>query len=331
MSAIGIWAEISEGRFKKPVLEALTAGRALADKEGLAVWAVVVTNEPLSEATLQPLAEYGADKVVLITHADLKEFIPNAYARVLSQYLREVGLPFFFLPQTYNGRAVGPMLSIWADAAFLSGINAIPEKEGAGYKARRIAYSNKAIEWIYTEHKPIVATLRLNSFIPAKASRPLQVETKTIAPLADDLRARPVKVEKVVTDRVPLTEAEIVVSAGRGLKGPENWGMVEELAKVLGAATACSKPVADVGWRPHHEHVGQTGIQISPNLYIAIGISGAIQHLAGVASSKNIVVINNDPEAPFFKVADYGIVGDAFEVVPRLTEAIRRYKEQHSH
>jgi electron transfer flavoprotein alpha subunit len=226
---------------------------------------------------------------------------------------------------------VAPLLSIWTDAAFLSGINAIPEKEGAGYKARRIAYSNNAIEWIYTEHKPIVATLRPNSFVPAKASRPLKVEARTIAPLPEDLRARPVRVEKVATDRVPLTEAEVVVSGGRGLKGPENWGIIEDLAKVLGAATACSKPVADVGWRPHHEHVGQTGIQISPNLYIAVGVSGAIQHLAGVASSKNIVVINNDPEAPFFKVADYGIVGDAFEVVPRLTEAIRRYKEQHSH
>ncbi len=331
MSAIGVWAEISDGRFKKPVLEALTAGRTFADKEGLALWAVVVAAEPPSEAMLQTLADYGADKVVILTHSDLKDFIPNAYARVLSQYLKEVGLPMFFLPQTYNGRAVGPMLSVWADAAFLSGINAIPEKEGQGYKARRIAYSNKAIEWVYTEHPVVVATLRPNSFIPAKASRSLQVETKTIAPLAEDLRARPVKVEKVATDRVPLTEAEVVVSAGRGLKGPENWGMVEELAKVLNAATACSKPVADVGWRPHHEHVGQTGIQISPNLYIAIGISGAIQHLAGVASSKNIVVINNDPEAPFFKVADYGIVGDAFEVVPRLTESIRRYKEQHGH
>jgi electron transfer flavoprotein alpha subunit len=140
-----------------------------------------------------------------------------------------------------------------------------------------------------------------------------------------------VGVEKVATDKIPLTEAEIVVSGGRGLKGPENWGIIEELAQVLGAATACSKPVADVGWRPHHEHVGQTGIQISPNLYIAIGISGAIQHLAGVASSKNIVVINNDPEAPFFKVADYGIVADAFEVVPRLIEAIKKYKAEHTH
>ena len=328
MSAIGIWAEISEGRFKKPVLEVLTAGRTLADKENRALWAVVVAGEPPAETMLQTLADYGADKVIVITHEDLKAFVPNAYARVLSQYLKEAGLSMFFLPQTYNGRAVGPMLSIWADAAFLSGINSIPEKEGAGYRARRIAYSNKAIEWVYVEH-PVVATLRLNSFVPAKASRPLQIEARTMAPLSEDLRARPVRVEKVATDRVPLTEAEIVVSAGRGLKGPENWGMVEELAKVLGASLACSKPVADVGWRPHHEHVGQTGIQISPNLYIAIGISGAIQHLAGVASSKNIVVINNDPEAPFFKVADYGIVGDAFDVVPRLTESIRRYKEQH--
>jgi electron transfer flavoprotein alpha subunit len=331
MSAIGIWAEVSEGRFKKPVLETLTAGRSFADREGLPLWAIVVSGETLPDNLLQTLADYGADKVILITHGDLQAFISNAYARVLAQYVKEAGLPFLFLPQSYNGRAVAPLLSIWADAAFLSGINAIPEKEGAGYKARRIAYSNKAIEWIYTEHKPIVATLRPNSFVPAKACRPLQVEARTIAPLPEDLRARPVKVEKVATDRVPLTEAEVVVSGGRGLKGPENWGIIEDLAKVLGAATACSKPVADVGWRPHHEHVGQTGIQISPNLYIAVGVSGAIQHLAGVASSKNIVVINNDPEAPFFKVADYGIVGDAFEVVPRLTEAIRRYKEQHSH
>jgi len=331
MSAIGIWAEVSEGRFKKPVLETLTAGRSFADREGLPLWAIVVAGETLPDNLLQTLADYGADKVILITHGDLQAFISNAYARVLAQYVKEAGLPFFFLPQSYNGRAVAPLLSIWADAAFLSGINAIPEKEGAGYKARRIAYSNKAIEWIYTEHKPIVATLRPNSFVLAKASRPLQIEARPIAPLPEDLRARPVKVEKVATDRVPLTEAEIVVSGGRGLKGPENWGIVEDLAKVLGAATACSKPVADVGWRPHHEHVGQTGIQISPNLYIAVGVSGAIQHLAGVASSKNIVVINNDPEAPFFKVADYGVVGDAFEVVPRLTEAIRRYKEQHSH
>ncbi len=331
MNAIGIWAEISDGRFKKPVLEALTAGRTFADKENCPLWAVVVASEPPSETILQTLSDYGADKVILLIHADLKAFTPNTYARVLSQYLKEAGLTMFFLPQTYNGRAVGPMLGIWADAAFLSGINSIPEKEGTGYKARRIAYSNKAIEWVYVEHPVVVATLRPNSFVPAKASRPLQVETKSIAPLPEDLRARPLKVEKVATDRVPLTEAEVVVSAGRGLKGPENWGMVEELAKVLGASTACSKPVADVGWRPHHEHVGQTGIQISPNLYIAIGISGAIQHLAGVASSKNIVVINNDPEAPFFKVADYGIVGDAFDIVPRLTESIRRYKEQHGH
>lgn len=330
MSAIGIWAEISDGRFKKPVLEALTAGRTFADKENRSLWAVVVAGEPPAEATLQTLADYGADRVIIIIHEDLKAFVPNAYARVLSQYLKEAGLSMFFLPQTYNGRALGPMLSIWADAAFLSGINSIPEKEGAGYKARRIAYSNKAIEWVYVEHPVVVATLRLNSFVPTKASRSLQVETSSITPLPEDLRARPLKVEKVATDRVPLTEAEIVVSGGRGLKSPENWGMVEDLAKVLGAALACSKPVADVGWRPHHEHVGQTGIQISPNLYIAIGISGAIQHLAGVASSKNIVVINNDPEAPFFKVADYGIVGDAFDVVPRLTESIRRYKEQHS-
>jgi len=331
MSIVGVWAEISDGRIKKPVLETLTAARQFADKEGLAVWAIALVSEKPGESLLQTLAEYGADKVVVITHPDLKDFIPNAYARVLSEYLRNASISFLFMPQSYNGKALAPMLAIWADAALLSGINAIPEREGTGYKARRIAYSNKGLEWIYTEHPSVVVTFRPNSFVPAKASRPLNVETLTQGPLSEDLRAKPTQLQKVATDTTPLTEAEVVVSAGRGLKGPENWGMVEELAKILGAATACSKPVSDVGWRPHHEHVGQTGIQISPNLYVAIGISGAIQHLAGVASSKNIVVINSDPEAPFFKVADYGVVGDAFEVVPRFTQAIRQYKEQHAH
>lgn len=331
MATIGVWAEWIENRFKKPTLEALTAARAWADKEGHTVWAVVLTKDKPSEAAFQPLAEYGADKVWVITHPDLESFIAAAYARVLASFMQKQGVTHLLLPQTYDAKAVAPLLAIWAEAALLSGITNFPEREGKGYKARRLAYSNKAIEWVYTEHPRIIASLRLNSIIPAKASKPLVVETLTEAPAAQDLRAKPIKVEKVATDKIPLTEAEIVVSGGRGLKGPENWGIIEDLAKELKAAIACSKPVADVGWRPHHEHVGQTGIQISPNLYIAVGISGAIQHLAGVASSKNILVINSDPEAPFFKIADYGIVGDAFEVVPRLTEAIRRYKAQHAH
>ncbi len=331
MSAVAVWAEVAEGRFKKPTLEALTAARAWADALGVPVWAVVIGKEVPQNAS-QVLAEYGADKVIRILHPELGEFIPAAYARAMAVFLAAHKVPYVVLSQTYNGRAMAPMLSIWADGALLSGIVQVPEKEGAGFRARRIAYSNKAIEWVYAEHLPLIVTLRANAIIPARAPRPsVREEDYSFTPSAEDLRARPTGVEKVATDKVPLTEAEIVVSGGRGLKGPENWGMIEELAQVLGAATACSKPVADVGWRPHHEHVGQTGIQISPNLYIAIGISGAIQHLAGVASSKNIVVINNDPEAPFFKVADYGIVADAFEVVPRLIEAIKKYKGEHTH
>lgn len=330
MSAVLVWTELTEGRLKKPSLEALTAGRRWADALGLPLWAVIISDK-VPEGVPTTLGEYGADKVIKILAPDFASFSPNAYARALAAVLREKNISYALLPQTYDGRAIAPMLSIWAEAALFSGIVTVPEKTENGFTAKRIAYSNKGIEWVSSSHLPLIATLKANSIVPAKSPRTIEEEDFPFKPSEEDVRLRVVRVEKIATDKVPLTEAEIVVSGGRGLKGPENWGIVEELAKVLGAATACSKPVADVGWRPHHEHVGQTGIQISPNLYVAIGISGAIQHLAGVASSKTIVVINNDPEAPFFKAADYGIVGDAFDVVPRLTEAIRRYKEQHAH
>lgn len=329
MSAVLVWAEVSEGRFKKPTFEALTVARKWADSLGLPVWAVVV-GEKVPE-NLAPLSEYGADKVIRIVSPLLASFSPNAYARALATLMKDKNISYAVLSQTYDGRAIAPMLSIWTEAALFSGITTVPEKTDGGFTAKRIAYSNKGIEWVGSNHLPLIATIKTNSIIPEKSPRTAAVEDFAFTPEAKDLRLKVLGVEKVATDKVPLTEAEIVVSGGRGLKGPENWGMIEELAKELGAATACSKPVADVGWRPHHEHVGQTGIQISPNLYIAIGISGAIQHLAGVASSKTILVINNDPEAPFFKAADYGIVGDAFDIVPRLTEAIRRYKQQHAH
>ncbi|MCS6790333.1 MAG: electron transfer flavoprotein subunit alpha/FixB family protein [Bacteroidia bacterium] len=330
MSAVVVWAEISEGKFKKPTLEALTAGRKWADSLGSPLQAILIGAE-IPESLVQAAGEYGADKVVRVQHASLSPFINSVYARALAAYVKAQKISYVLLPQTYDGKAVAPMLAVWADGALFSGITQVPEKTEDGWRARRIAYSNKGIEWVFSSHLPLIATLKPNSLVPEKSSRSCQVEDFSFTPQEADKRARPIGVEKVATDSIPLTEAEIVVSGGRGLKGPENWHVIEELAKVLNAATACSKPVADVGWRPHHEHVGQTGIQISPNLYIAVGISGAIQHLAGVAASKNIVVINNDPEAPFFKVADYGIVGDALEVVPRLTEAVRRYKEQHTH
>ncbi|MCX8112066.1 MAG: electron transfer flavoprotein subunit alpha/FixB family protein [Bacteroidia bacterium] len=330
MSAIVVWAELKEDRFKKPTLEALTAAHRWADSLGLPVWAVVIAHEPPKDA-LSILGEYGADKVIKVVAPEFANFSPNAYARALAVLMREKNASYAVLPQSYDGRAIAPMLSIWADAALISGATTVPEKTEEGFMARRIAYSNKGIEWVRSAHLPLIITVKASAFVPEKKPKTATEEEFSFKPKPEDLRLKVIGIEKIATDKIPLTEAEVVVSAGRGLKGPENWGIIEELAQVLGAATACSKPVADVGWRPHHEHVGQTGIQISPNLYVAIGISGAIQHLAGVASSKNIVVINNDPEAPFFKVADYGIVGDAFEVVPRLTEAIRRYKEQHAH
>lgn len=330
MSAVVVWAEITDGRVKKPTLEALTAGRQWADALGLPLWAGVVGTAP-SDSLKATLSEYGAEKIVYVQEAELETFRANVYARALAELLRAHQVQYAVLPQTYNGRAIAPLLTIWVDGVLFSGVDRVPEKEGSGFRSRRIAFSNKGIEWIYTEHLPLIVSLKNNAIVPQKAPRTATEDTFTVQVPQKDLQMQVLSVEKVATDKVPLTEAEVVVSAGRGLKGPENWAIVEELAQALGAATACSKPVADVGWRPHHEHVGQTGIQISPNLYIAIGISGAIQHLAGVAASKNIVVINNDPEAPFFKAADYGIVGDAFEVVPRLTEAIKKYKAQHSH
>lgn len=330
MSAVVAWAEVTDGRVKKPTLEALTLGCQWADLLGLPLWASVVGEAP-SDSLKAIFSEYGAEHLVQVQGAGLETFRANAYARALASLVRERQIQYVVLPQTYNGRAIAPMLTIWVEGALLSGIDRVPEKEGSGFRSRRMAFSNKGIEWVYTERLPLVVSLKNNAIVPQKSPRTATEETFSPQLPEKDLQANVLSVEKVATDRVPLTEAEVVVSAGRGLKGPENWRIVEELAQALGAATACSKPVADVGWRPHHEHVGQTGIQISPNLYIAIGISGAIQHLAGVASSKNIVVINNDPEAPFFKAADYGIVGDAFEVVPRLTEAIKKYKAQHSH
>ncbi|MNN00606.1 Electron transfer flavoprotein subunit alpha [compost metagenome] len=229
------------------------------------------------------------------------------------------------LSNSFSGKGLAPRIAAKLEAGLADGALELPKINGDKLTVKKTAFSNKAF-----------ATLELSSDIKVIALSPNAYETKetggsatveTFAPNIDQTDFTTMVKEIVrATDKVSLPEAEIVVSAGRGLKGPENWGMVEELAEALGAATACSKPVSDAGWRPHSEHVGQTGIVVSPNLYIAIGISGAIQHLAGVSSSKTIVVINKDPEAPFFKVADYGIVGDAFEVVPKLTQALKAYK-----
>jgi electron transfer flavoprotein alpha subunit len=315
-----IFAEISNGKLKKPAFEATSYGAALASEHGLEVNAVVIGNIDASEA--QQLANYGVANIFTINHPQLHTFQDAPYASAIADIAKAKGATFVILPQSYTGRAIAPRLAVKLDAALLSGINGLPKKGANGLHFMRTAYSGKAIQEVATSAGCCVITVKANAFNVTEHKVSANVQSYAYEPASKDFK---LKVKETIrnSDKISLTEADVVVSAGRGLKGPENWGMIEELANLLGAATACSKPVADVHWRPHNEHVGQTGIQIAPNVYIAVGISGAIQHLAGVSSSKTIIVINKDPEAPFFKAADYGIVGDAFQVVPALTQAIK--------
>jgi electron transfer flavoprotein alpha subunit len=247
-----------------------------------------------------------------------------AYAAVISEAAKAEGSKLVVMSNSFSGKGLAPRVAVKLNAGLADGAIALPES-ASPFRVRKNAFSGKAFADVELVSDIKVISLNPNSYKVVEKSQPVNIVSFTPA-VPQTAFAEMVKDIARASDKISLPEAELVVSAGRGLKGPENWGMVEELAGLLGAATACSKPVSDAHWRPHSEHVGQTGISISPNLYIAIGISGAIQHLAGVSSSKTIVVINKDPEAPFFKAADYGIVGDAFEVVPKLIEAIKKFK-----
>ena len=324
--AILVFAENVKGVYKKPTLEALSYASAVAKNLGTEVHAL--TFGTVANEQYQNLASYGASKIYVINHSALTQFIGPAYASGIAAVAQQTQAQMVIIPQTYNGRAVAPRVAVKLDAAMFSGVTTLVTKTGNGYEVQRSAYSLKAIETVFSNRDKLVITLKVNAYKLEKNPAAGAVENFAFEPSAKDLALKPQKVISA-SSKISLTEADVVVSAGRGLKGPENWGMIEELADLLGAATACSKPVADVEWRPHHEHVGQTGIQISPNIYIAIGISGAIQHLAGVSSSKTIVVINSDAEAPFFKAADVGVVGDAFQVVPALIDSIKKYKASH--
>jgi electron transfer flavoprotein alpha subunit len=249
-------------------------------------------------------------------------FNAQTYAKAIAEAMSSKGIDTLILPQTYSGKSIAPLVAVKADAALVTGVVAMVDTS-AGFVVKKSCFSNKAFAEVSVDHSKRVLSLIPNSYKVDSDGSECGTEELSHSISDSDANTTSLQVNKV-SGKIPLTEAELVVSAGRGLKGPENWGMIEELADTLGAATACSKPVSDMEWRPHSEHVGQTGITIKPNLYIAVGISGAIQHLAGVGSSKVICVINTDPEAPFFKAADYGIVGDAFEVVPKL---IKRAKE----
>ncbi|MEL6590192.1 MAG: electron transfer flavoprotein subunit alpha/FixB family protein [Bacteroidota bacterium] len=319
MSNVLLFAEQSEGSFKKAVLEAATYGYDMAQKMGAQLEAVVVG--AAEDEEIQKLAQYGVSKVYRLSDANSDSFINSAYTAAVSQVAKDTGAKAIIMTETYSGRAVAPRVAVKLDAAPLNSLVSLVDPNSA-FDAQRMAFSGKGVQEVQANRDTLVITVKSNGY--KVAENPVSLSVEDVAYKGSMGVDAVIKEIIKASDGISLTEADSVVSAGRGMKGPENWAMIEELAELIGAATACSKPTADMGWRPHHEHVGQTGIQISPTLYIAIGISGAIQHLAGVSSSKNIVVINKDPEAPFFKIADYGIVGDLFEVVPKMLDAIKK-------
>jgi electron transfer flavoprotein alpha subunit len=297
--------------------------KKVAESLGTTVTAVTINIGDISE-----LSKYGVDKVLKVTNDKLAGFSAKAYSDVIKQAAQKEGAKLVLLSSTTDSIYLAPLVAVSLEAGFASNVVGLPVSI-APFQVKRTAFSNKAfnITEIGTEIK--ILGLAKNSYGIFEIASNLTEEDFNPTFGDHDFGIKVASVEQV-SGKVSIADADIVVSAGRGLKGPENWGMIEELAQVLGAATACSKPVSDLDWRPHSEHVGQTGKPVASNLYIAIGISGAIQHIAGINSSKIKVVINTDPEAPFFKVADYGIVGDAFDVVPRLTEKLKAFKASHS-
>jgi electron transfer flavoprotein alpha subunit len=313
-----IFIDHSEGHVKKASLESLSYGAALAAQLGVAAEGILLGTVNADPGTL---GRYGVKRIHQAAQEALNHLDSQVYARIIADTATATGATVLVFSNNVNGKAIAPRVAARLKAGLVSGAVALPETSG-GFVVRKNVFSGKAFANVSINSPIKVIALNPNSY-PVREGEgsaeivPLNV---TVAPRVKVLST------SQSSGQVPLTEAEIVVSGGRGLKGPENWGIVEDLARALGAATACSRPVADAHWRPHNEHVGQTGIAIAPNLYIAIGISGAIQHLAGVNRSKIIVVVNKDPEAPFFKAADYGIVGDAFDVVPKMTAAVKKLK-----
>ena len=318
--SIVVYVEQSAGKIKKTSLEAVSYGFALAAQTGEGA-VVAVALGTLDSNELASIGEAGAAKVLHISDERLNAGVIQAHASAVAQAFESTGASTLILAKSSLGDAVAARLAIKLQAALVSNVVELPRLEN-GFVVKRSIYTGKAFaDTTVTTAKKILA-IKKNAVDQKLDGAKAQVETFAVAIPESDFASKISATERA-TGEVLLPEADIVVSGGRGMKGPENWGMIEELAKTLGAATGCSKPVSDIGWRPHHEHVGQTGVKVAPTLYIAVGISGAIQHLAGVNSSKCIVVINKDPEAPFFKAADYGIVGDAFEIVPQLTAALK--------
>jgi len=310
-----VFIETSEGKIRKSSLEAVCYAHAM----GGSVTAVVLG--PADEAEVKSLGNFGAQKVLHAADARLEKGIAQVYTSVLTQAMNDENADVLVLASSSLGTPVAAKVAVKTGASFAANVVELPDTSN-GFVVRRSIYTGKAFAHIELKNQKKVIAIRKNAAEVKEVGGNVEVVAWSPVLNDSDFNTSILSTEKATGD-VLLPEAEIVVSGGRGLKGPEHWGILEELAKTLHAATGCSKPVSDMGWRPHHEHVGQTGVKVAPQLYIAIGISGAIQHLAGVNSSKCIVVINKDADAPFFKAADYGIVGDAFDVIPKLTAAIK--------
>ncbi len=320
-----VLVEHTNGVFKKKSLEAIQYGAHIAKETGTSVTAVAMGN--CGNDAMQALGAYGAAKVLHTTDTRLDNFNSNAYTRVMLAAAQKESAKVIVGLHDTTGKAVTPRLAARLKAGLVAGAVGYPDLS-KGFVVKKNVFSGKAFAYVNITSDIKVINLMPNTFPLVKGEGIAAVENLDVVFEAADFSIQVKAVEKA-TGSVPLSDAELVVSGGRGMKGPENWHILEDLAKELGAATACSRPVADSHWRPHFEHVGQTGGTIRPNLYIAVGISGAIQHLAGVNGSKTIVVINKDPEAPFFSAANYGVLGDAMEIVPRLTEAVKKFKANH--
>lgn len=318
-----VYTESDNGKFKKNALEVASYASEVAKLLGTTATAISI-NADENES----LGHYGISKVLHISNDKLKPFNAKANAKAIIAAAKQEGAKVIIVSSSSDTKFLAPIVAAELGAGYVPNVMAAPEST-APFTVKRSVFSNKGFA-----HTQILTDIKVigvsnNSFGLVENNVSASIEAFSVDFADGDFSTRSTEVDKVI-GKTSIADADIVVSGGRGLKGPENWGMIEELADVLGAATACSKPVSDMGWRPHSEHVGQTGKPVASNLYIAIGISGAIQHLAGVSASKTKVVINIDPEAPFFKAADYGIVGDAFDVVPKLIEKLKEFKAQNA-
>ncbi|GGE37087.1 electron transfer flavoprotein subunit alpha/FixB family protein [Psychroflexus planctonicus] len=314
-----VYTESENGKFKKAAFEAASYAKGIAKQLGIETFAISFNAENAND-----LGTYGVEKAFNLSNENFSKFNAEAYAEVIAEVAKAQDAKVIVLSQSANAKYLAPLLAVHLEAGYASNVVELPNTEN-GFVVKRTAFTNKAFnETAITTDAKIIG-VSSNAYGLHEAETDIQVEDYQTNVVLSEAGVQVQSVDKN-KDKVSIADAEIVISGGRGLKGPENWHLVEDLAETLGAATACSKPVSDMGWRPHSEHVGQTGKPVASNLYIAIGISGAIQHLAGINASKVKVVINNDAEAPFFKAADYGIVGDAFEVIPKLTEKLKEFK-----